>query len=61
LEAGPKAAIWPCDLDSLESEEPTSGSRTTDFYLASLALKHGMRLATLDESIGHKAVFLIPP
>jgi predicted nucleic acid-binding protein len=50
----------PCDLDSLESDEPTSGSRTTDFYLASLAAKHGMRLATLDESIGHKAAFLIP-
>src|SRR5438105_1641787 len=45
----------PCDLDALDTEEPTTGSRTTDFYLASLASKHGMRLATLDESIGHKA------
>lgn len=49
-----------CDLDSLDRDEPTTGSRTTDFYLASLASKHGMRLATLDENIGHKTAFLIP-
>jgi uncharacterized protein len=55
-----KPEFVPCDLDSLDSEEPTTGTRTTDFYLASLASKHGMRLATLDEGIGHKAVFLIP-
>src|SRR3954469_16140591 len=42
-----------CDLDSLDSDEPPTGTRTTDFYLASLARKHGMQLATLDESIGH--------
>ena len=55
-----KPEFVPCDLDSLDSDEPTTGSRTTDFYLASLAAKHGMRLATLDESIGHKTAFLIP-
>jgi predicted nucleic acid-binding protein len=55
-----KPEFVPCDLDSLDSDEPTTGSRTTDFYLASLASKHGMRLATLDESIGHKTPFLIP-
>ena len=49
-----------CDLDALESGEPPTGNRTTDFYLASLAAKHGMQLATLDESIGHEAVFLVP-
>jgi hypothetical protein len=29
-------------------------------YLASLAQKHGMQLATLDEGIKHKATFVIP-
>ena len=31
-----------------------------DFYLASLAQKHGMQLATLDEGIKHQAAFVIP-
>lgn len=55
-----KPVFVACDLESLETEEPSTGSRTTDFYLAGLASKHGMRLATLDEGIGHKAAFLIP-
>lgn len=55
-----KPQFLACDLDSLDSAEPPTGTRTTDFYLASLAEKHGMRLATLDEHIGHKAAFLIP-
>lgn len=45
-----------CDLEALEIVEPPAGSCTTDFYLASLAAKHGMQLATLDENIGHEAV-----
>jgi predicted nucleic acid-binding protein len=49
-----------CDLETLDMDAPSAGTRTTDFYLASLAAKHGMELATLDESIGHKAAFLIP-
>jgi predicted nucleic acid-binding protein len=55
-----KPQFVPCDLDSLGSDEAPTGKRTTDFYLASLAAKHGMRLATLDESIGHHAVLVIP-
>jgi len=55
-----KPHFVPCDLDSLDSDEPPGGMQTMDFYLASLAWKHGMRLATLDEGIEHKAVFLIP-
>src|SRR2546423_8314577 len=43
----------PCDLEALDMEEPRTGNRTTDFYLASLALKHGMELATLDGDIDH--------
>lgn len=50
----------PCDLEALQTDEPRTGTRTTDFYLASLAAKHGMQLATLDEGIGHKAAFVIP-
>ena len=55
-----KPQFVPCDLDSLDSDEPPTGTRTTDFYVASLAAKHGMQLATLDESIGHKAAFVMP-
>jgi predicted nucleic acid-binding protein len=49
-----------CDLETLEMDEPPTGNKTTDFYLASLAAKHGMELATLDEDLPHKAVFEIP-
>jgi predicted nucleic acid-binding protein len=41
-------------------DSPPTGKQTTDFYLASLAAKHGMELATLDEGIDHKAAFVIP-
>jgi predicted nucleic acid-binding protein len=56
-----KPAFVPCDLAALDTDPPPSGNNTTDFYLASLAAKHGMELATLDQAIRHKAVFLIPP
>jgi predicted nucleic acid-binding protein len=56
-----KPGFIPCDLEALDMDDPTTGKQTTDFYLASLAQKHGMRLATLDENIGHKAAYLIPP
>jgi len=55
-----KPAFVPCDIEALEMDEPKTGTKFTDFYLATLAAKHGMKLATLDESIGHKAAFLIP-
>jgi predicted nucleic acid-binding protein len=42
-------------------DAPKSGKHTTDFYLASLAARHGMVLATFDEGITHEAAFLIPP
>ena len=50
----------PCDLAALGMDEPPTSKQTTDFYLASLAQKHGLRLATLDEGIRHKAAFVIP-
>jgi len=49
-----------CDLEALATDSPSVGTKTTDFYLASLAAKHGMQLATLDESINHQAAFIIP-
>jgi uncharacterized protein len=52
--------FFPCDLEALAGDPPPAGSKTTDFYLASLAQKHGMQLATLDEGIKHKAAFVIP-
>ncbi len=36
-------------------------SALTDFYFASLAARHALQLAMLDEGIKHKAAFLIPP
>ena len=55
-----KPAFVPCDIEALDMDEPKTGSKFTDFYLASLAAKHGLKLATLDESIGHKSAFVVP-
>lgn len=55
-----KPLFVPCDIPALETDAPAAGSKTTDFYLASLAGKKGMKLATLDAGIKHKAVFVIP-
>ena len=50
----------PCDLKTLDGiSSPTSG-RTTDFYLASLAAKHEMNWATLDENSQHPGAFVLP-
>lgn len=46
------------DLPALESN-PKKSDEVTDFYLASLAEKHGLNLATLDARIKHTAVTLI--
>jgi predicted nucleic acid-binding protein len=58
--AAQKPVFIPCDIESEQMGEPKTGTKFTDFYLASLAEKHGMKLATLDESIGHSAAFVIP-
>jgi predicted nucleic acid-binding protein len=49
-----------CDLPLLASKAPTVGTQTTDFYLASLAHKHNMRWATLEDKPKHPAAFVIP-
>ena len=58
--AAEKPEFISCDLDALDKDDPSTGKHTTDLYLASLAQKHGMQLATLDEGINHRATFVIP-
>ena len=49
----------PADLRALAGEvAPTSG-KTTDWYLASLAARHGMKWATLDLRANHPARALV--
>ena len=48
----------PDDLAALDSH-PQKTQQVTDFYLAALAEKHGMKLATMDERINHPAVVLV--
>jgi toxin-antitoxin system PIN domain toxin len=48
----------PDDLPALDSH-PQKTEQVTDFYLAALADRHGMKLATLDQKISHAAVELI--
>jgi toxin-antitoxin system PIN domain toxin len=43
------------DLPALDSK-PDRSEHVTDFYLADLAAKHGLRFATLDAGIKHAAV-----
>lgn len=52
-------ADWiPDDLPALESH-PRTSKQVTDHYLAELAAKHGLKLATLDAAIKHPAVEII--
>lgn len=43
------------DLPALESR-PRTSAQVTDHYLADLAARHGLKLATFDEEIAHAAV-----
>lgn len=55
-----KPEFVPCDIEALKTHAPKTGTQTTDFYLAGLAEQHGMKLATLENKMAHRAVFLIP-
>jgi predicted nucleic acid-binding protein len=48
----------PDDLPAVESNASTSDD-VTDVYLADLAAKHGLKLATLDQGIKHPSAELI--
>lgn len=53
-----KAARIADDLPALDSQAKKS-EEVTDLYLASLADKHGAKLATLDRTIAHSAADLV--
>ncbi len=56
-----RQVAWiPCDTALSEGLGARSWRKLTDFYLANLAGKHRMRLATLDEDIKHPATEVIP-
>jgi predicted nucleic acid-binding protein len=48
----------PDDLPALDSK-PAMSEQVTDHYLADLAAKHGLKLATLDAGIRHATVELV--
>jgi predicted nucleic acid-binding protein len=49
----------PADLPALEGEPSPSYRKITDWYIANLAAKHGMKWATLDAGAKHAAAELI--
>lgn len=56
---GTRAERIPADVGGLESYAPKH-AQLTDRYLADLAHKHRMKLATLDTGLKHHAVEVIP-
>ena len=48
----------PDDLPALKSH-PRTSKEVTDHYLADLAAKHSLKLATLDTGLGHSSAELI--
>jgi predicted nucleic acid-binding protein len=53
-----KPTFVPDDLPPLDSR-PATSAQVTDHYLADLAEKHGLKLATFDTGLKHRAVELI--
>jgi len=49
----------PGDLRALEGVAAPTSAKTTDWYLANLAQKHGVQWATLDQSARHPATELV--
>jgi len=57
--ADEKPGFIPADIRALDGvPAPTSG-KSTDWYLANLADKHGMKWATLDGNAKHPAAVLV--
>ncbi len=52
------SARIPDDLPALESN-PQKSDEVTDGYLAELAARHDMKLATMDDGINHPAAVLL--
>lgn len=55
-----KCAFVPDDIPAELVDTVASSKQITDHYLASLAAKHKMKLATFDGKINHPAVEVIP-
>jgi uncharacterized protein len=53
-----RASLIADDLDPLDSHPRTSG-QVTDHYLADLAAKHGLKLATFDGQLKHASAILV--
>ena len=53
-----KVSLIPDDLDVLDSH-PRASAQVPDHYLADLAAKHGLKLATFDGGIKHPSVELV--
>jgi predicted nucleic acid-binding protein len=53
-----KADRIPDDLPALDSR-PRTSDQVTDHYLADLAAKHGLKLATFDGQLKHPSVELV--
>ncbi len=54
-----KPQFIPDDERALSGRVATSRALITDFYLANLAQKHSLKLATLDTGIKHPAAILV--
>jgi toxin-antitoxin system PIN domain toxin len=52
------SARIPDDLPALESN-PQKSDEVTDSYLAELAARHDMKLATMDDGVNHPAAVLL--
>lgn len=53
------AEFLPADISALDGQPPPSAGKSTDWYLANLAKKHGMKWATLDKTASHPARELV--
>jgi len=53
-------AFIACDIRALDGIPAPSSAKSTDWYLANLADKHDIKLATLDSALSHKAAEVIP-
>ena len=53
-----RAEFVAADLPALDSM-PATSDQVTDHYLANLAAKHGLKLATFDAGVKHEAVEVV--
>ena len=51
--------FFPADARQLDTKAAPASGKTTDWYLAELAEKHGLKWATLDQNAAHPAALVI--